>query len=221
MKLSVSEIFHSIQGESSFAGWSCTFVRLAGCGHGCLHCDTAYAEAPGTEMTIEEIIERVDAIGAPLAEITGGEPLLQEEVYTLMEKLCNRRREIVLLETGGFLSVAGVDPRVHRIIDIKPPSTGVSAENHPENIELALRQKDRSERSIEFKIVVADRSDYLWARELLTRTGICDACTVMMGAVFGRLEPRTLAEWILEDRLRVRMQLQMHKYIWPPDMRGV
>lgn len=220
MKLSVSEIFHSIQGESSFAGWPCAFVRLAGCGHGCLHCDTAYAEAPGTEMTIEGIIGRVDAIGAPLVEITGGEPLLQEDVYTLMEKLCNRRREIVLLETGGFLSVAGVDPCVHKIIDIKPPSSGVSEKNHQENIDLALQSGKDESGSFEFKIVVADRPDYLWARELLTRTGLADACTVMMGTVFGRLEPRSLAEWILEDRLRVRMQLQMHKYIWPPDMRG-
>ncbi|NTU44637.1 MAG: radical SAM protein [Chlorobiaceae bacterium] len=219
--LNINEIFHSIQGESSYAGWPCTFIRLAGCGHGCRHCDTAYAEQPGREMNIEEIIERVAEIGAPLVEITGGEPLLQEEVYPLMEKLCNRWKESVLLETGGFLSVAKVDQRVHKIIDLKPPSTGVSDKNNPENIALALKQKDHANRSIELKIVIADREDYLWARELLTGTGLPDACTVMMGVAFGMLEPVSLANWILEDRLNVRMQLQMHKYIWPPDMRGV
>jgi 7-carboxy-7-deazaguanine synthase len=221
MKLSISEIFHSIQGESSFAGWPCTFIRLAGCGHGCRYCDTAYAELPGTDMGIDEITDKVAGIGAPLVEITGGEPLLQEEVYPLMEKLCNSRTGTVLLETGGFLSVAKVDPRVHKIIDLKPPSSGVSGENNQENIELALQQKEHAYRSIEMKIVVADREDYLWARELLTRTGLTDSCTVMMGVAFGMLEPVNLASWILEDRLKVRMQLQMHKYIWPPDMRGV
>ncbi|EAT60009.1 7-carboxy-7-deazaguanine synthase QueE [Chlorobium ferrooxidans] len=219
--LNISEIFHSIQGESSYAGWPCTFIRLAGCGHGCRHCDTAYAEHPGREMNIEEIIERVVELGAPLVEITGGEPLLQEEVYPLMEKLCNRWKERVLLETGGFLSVAKADPRVHKIIDLKPPSTGVSDKNNPENIALALKQKDHANRLIELKIVVADREDYLWARELLTRTGLPDACTVMMGVAFGMLEPVNLANWILEDRLNVRMQLQLHKYIWDPGRRGV
>jgi 7-carboxy-7-deazaguanine synthase len=221
MKLSISEIFHSIQGESSFAGWPCAFVRLAGCSHGCRHCDTPYAQEQKIDMDIETIVEQVAAIGTPLVEITGGEPLLQEEVYPLMEKLCNRRKETVLLETGGFLSVAGVDPRVYRIIDLKPPSSGVSGENNPENIELALRQKDHADRMIEFKIVVADREDYLWARELLARTGLTDACTVMMGVAYGLLEPVDLARWIIEDRLRVRMQLQLHKFIWPPDTRGV
>ena len=221
MKLSIPEIFRSIHGESSLAGWPCAFIRLAGCGHGCRHCDTGYAEEPGTDMTIDDIIAAVEAIGAPLVEVTGGEPLLQEEVYPLLEKLCNRRKEMVLLETGGFLSVAEVDPRVHCIVDLKPPSSGVCGENHPENIELALRQKDRSERPIELKIVVADRQDYLWARELLGSTGLPDACTVLMGVAFGKLEPESLARWILEDRLRVRMQLQLHKYIWPPDTRGV
>jgi len=220
MMLSVTEIFYSIQGESSFAGWPCTFVRLAGCGHGCSDCDTAYAEEAGLEMSEDEIIDRVHAVGAPLVEITGGEPLRQQGVYPLMEKLCNLG-ETVLLETGGFLSVAGVDPRVHRIIDIKPPSSGVSDGNHPENIGLALRSEKNGVGSFEFKIVVADRTDYLWARELIAGTGLAEACTVLMGVVFGKLEPENLARWILEDRLRVRMQLQMHKYIWPPDTRGV
>jgi 7-carboxy-7-deazaguanine synthase len=172
-------------------------------------------------MAIEEIVERVAVIGAPLVEITGGEPLLQEEVYPLMEKLCNRRKETVLLETGGFLSVAKVDPRVHKIIDLKPPSSGVSGENNPENIDLALRQKANADRLIELKIVIADRDDYIWARDLFSRTSLTETCTVMMGVAYGLLQPVSLAEWILEDRLNVRMQLQLHKYIWPPDTSGV
>jgi len=218
--LRVSEIFHSIQGESSFSGWPCAFVRLAGCGHGCRYCDTAYAEEPGTEMTIGDIIESVERIGTPLVEITGGEPLLQVNAFPLMEQLCNRDKQ-VLLETGGFLSVAEVDTRVHKIIDLKTPSSGVCEENNPENILLALRQKGSAQGMFEFKIVVADRDDYLWARKLLLQTGLMEACTVMMGVIFGKLEPERLARWILDDRLNVRMQLQLHKYIWPPDMRGV
>jgi 7-carboxy-7-deazaguanine synthase len=216
VSLHISEIFHSIQGESSFSGWPCTFVRLAGCGHGCRYCDTAYAEEEGTAMEPAGILRRISDIGSPIVEITGGEPLLQKEVYPLMQELCDRG-ETVLLETGGFISVEDVDPRVHCIIDLKAPSSGVSDHNNPKNISLALERKWLCE----FKIVVACRSDYLWARELLLRTGLQDACTVFMGTVYGRLEPAELAGWILGDRLRVRMQLQLHKYIWDPGIRGV
>ena len=161
--LNISEIFHSIQGESSFAGWPCTFIRLAGCGHGCRNCDTAYAESEGACSTLRKSSGK-RRVNSPYIEITGGEPLLQEPVYPLMEQLCDRG-ETVLLETGGFLSVAKVDHRVHKIIDLKPPSTGVSEKNNPENIALALRQESGAEGSFEFKIVVADRTDYLWARD--------------------------------------------------------
>lgn len=220
MSLRISEIFRSIQGESSFSGWPCTFVRLAGCGHGCRYCDTEYAEEEGILMEPDEIVRKVSEIGSPLVEITGGEPLLQNEVYPLMQHLCDRG-ETVLLETGGFLSVTDVDPRVHCIIDLKAPSSGVSAANHPENIALALARGPGAKRHIECKIVIADRDDYLWARELLVNTGLMDARTVLMGVSFGRLDPAALAEWILEDRLRARMQLQLHKYIWDPGRRGV
>ncbi|NTV99422.1 MAG: radical SAM protein, partial [Chlorobiaceae bacterium] len=212
MSLRISEIFHSIQGESSFSGWPCTFVRLAGCGHGCRYCDTAYAEEKGISMEPDEIIRKVTDIGSPVVEITGGEPLLQEEVYAFMAKLCDRA-ETVLLETGGFISVANVDPRVHCIIDLKAPSSGVSEGNHPENIALALTRNPLEKRHIEFKIVIADRNDYLWAKELMAGTGLPEACSVLMGVVYGRLEPAELAGWILSDRLRTRMQLQLHKYI--------
>ena len=218
--LNISEIFHSIQGESSFSGWPCAFIRLAGCGHGCRCCDTTYAELNGVTFGIEEVMQRALAIQAPIIEITGGEPLLQPAVYPLMEQLCNLG-ERVLLETGGFLSVARVEPRVHKIIDIKPPSTGVADQNCDENIRLAFNASPPHRSTFEFKVVVADREDYRWAKSLLQKTRLTDSFTVMMGVAFGELPPRELAEWILSDRLNTRLQLQLHKSIWPSDMRGV
>jgi 7-carboxy-7-deazaguanine synthase len=214
--IKVSEIFHSIQGESSFAGWPCAFVRLAGCGHGCRYCDTTYAEETGTAMTVDEIVQRVLAFDAPCVEVTGGEPLLQPGAFELLSALCDRH-PVVLLETGGFLPVERVDKRVHAIIDIKTPSSGVSERNCAANFALALDEPGR----FEFKIVVASREDYLWAKEFVADHGILGKCSTIFGPVFGELEPRLLAEWILEDRLPVRMQLQLHKYIWQPDARGV
>jgi len=212
----ISEIFHSIQGESSFAGWPCAFVRLAGCGHSCTYCDTTYAEETGTAMTIDEVVKRALAFDAPCVEVTGGEPLLQPEVYPLLSALCDKGAK-VLLETGGFLPVEKVDPRVHTIIDIKTPSSGVAEQNCLDNIPLAIASPKR----FEFKIVVASEEDYLWARDFITKQGLVDKCTIIFGTVFGQLEPRLLAEWILRDRLPVRMQLQLHKYIWNPETRGV
>ena len=212
----ISEIFHSIQGESSFAGWPCAFVRLAGCGHGCTYCDTTYAEQAGTTMTIDEIVRRALAFDAPIVEVTGGEPLLQPEVYPLLSALCDKGAK-VLIETGGFLPVDRVDPRVHTIIDIKTPSSGVSDNNCLDNILLAITSPD----CFEFKIVVASEEDYLWAREFITKQGLLGKCALIFGTVFSQLEPRLLAEWILRDRLPVRMQLQLHKYIWEPETRGV
>ena len=218
--LNISEIFHSIQGESSFSGWPCAFIRLARCGHGCIGCDTAYAETDAATFNIEEIIRQATTFQAPLVEVTGGEPLLQPAVYPLMEKLCNLGHT-VLLETGGFLSVAGVDPRVHKIIDIKAPTSGVSDQNNHENIQLALAAEPALRQKFEFKMVLGSRKDYEWAKSLLSEHRLTDSFTIMMGVMFGRLEPQELAGWILSDRLNVRMQLQLHKYIWPPDMRGV
>lgn len=219
-RLNISEIFHSIQGESSFAGWPCAFIRLAGCGHGCKNCDTSYAEHNSKSLDMEDIIDRALAFQAPVLEVTGGEPLLQPAVYPLMEQLCNRGQQ-VLLETGGFLSVADVDERVHKIIDLKPPSSGVSRYNNPENIRLALEATPFHRHTFEFKIVVAGREDYLWATSLLHEHRLTDSFTVMMGVVFGELDPAELAEWMLRDRLRARMQLQLHKYIWDPARKGV
>jgi len=220
LKLNISEIFQSIQGESSFAGWPCAFIRLAGCGHGCIGCDTAYAESDAKIIAIEEIIRQAVAFRAPYIEITGGEPLLQSSVYPLMEQLCDLGHS-VLLETGGFLSVEGVDPRVHKIIDIKAPSSGVCDQNNPENIQQALEAEPARRQQFEFKMVLGSRSDYEWGKSLLFEHQLTDSFTIMMGVMFGRLEPQELAGWILNDQLKVRMQLQLHKYIWPPEMRGV
>jgi len=214
--ISISEIFHSIQGESSFAGWPCAFVRLAGCDHGCNYCDTTYAEEAGTAMTIDEIVKRALAFDAPCVEVTGGEPLLQPGTLELLTTLCDKGAT-VLIETGGFLPVNRVDPRVHTIIDIKAPSSGVAEQNCMDNIPQALASPKR----FEIKIVVASEADYLWARDFITKQGLLGKCTIIFGTVFGQLEPRLLAEWILRDRLPVRMQLQLHKYIWNPETRGV
>ena len=218
--LNISEIFHSIQGESSFSGWPCAFIRLAGCGHGCFGCDTAYAERDGVKLEVGEIMQRALAFQAPFIEVTGGEPLLQPAVHTLMRLLCDLGHK-VLLETGGFLSVGGVDSRVHKIIDLQPPSSGVCNQNNPENIELALAAKLPHRHAFEFKMVLAGRDDYEWATSLLDEYRLTDSFTIMMGVAFGKLDPAELAEWMLRDRLRARMQLQLHKYIWDPAMRGV
>ena len=212
----VSEIFHSIQGESSFAGWPCAFVRLAGCGHGCRFCDTTYAETDGKRMPLDEIVQKALSFGAPCIEVTGGEPLLQTGVYPLLEALCDRHPK-VLLETGGFMPVERVDPRVYTIIDIKTPSSGASSQNCLDNIPVVLSSPYR----FEFKAVIASQEDYLWTKSFIAEHGLAGNCTVIFGGVYGELQPRLLAEWILEDRLAVRMQLQLHKFIWPPEMRGV
>jgi 7-carboxy-7-deazaguanine synthase len=216
MEIAVSEIFLSIQGESTFAGWPCAFIRLAGCGHGCRYCDTTYAEEDGVTMTVAEAVRRVIAFGAPCVEVTGGEPLLQAGAYPLLEDLCEECPN-VLLETGGYLPVDQVDPRVRIILDVKPPSSGVAGGNCLTNLELALESPER----FEFKFVLASREDYLWAKEFIFGRQLAGTCTILFGAVFGKLGLHELAAWILEDRLPVRMQLQLHKYIWPPDTRGV
>ena len=218
--LTISEIFHSIQGEGSFAGWPCTFIRLAGCGHGCAGCDTGYAEDEGVELEREEIIQRALTFQAPFIEITGGEPLLQPAVYPLMKLLCDLDQK-VMLETGGFISVEKVDNRVHKIIDLKPPSSGVAQQNHPDNIRLALEAEPPHRLTFEFKIVIAGKEDYEWATSLLHQHKLTDSFTVIMGVSFGKLDPAELAAWMLRDQLKARLQLQLHKYLWDPSRRGV
>ncbi len=211
--LVVNEIFHSIQGESSHMGRPCVFVRLTYCNIRCSYCDTEYAFYDGKEMLVDEILDVVRGLGCKLVELTGGEPLFQANVHELMARLCDEGYE-VLLETGGSLDIGRVDPRVKRIVDFKCPSSGMMKKNLWENVE-HLKETD------EVKFVVGDREDYDWAKGMIQSHGIELRCPILMSVVFGKLEPIQLAEWVLEDKLNVRFQLQMHKYIWSPETRGV
>lgn len=209
----ITEIFHSIQGESTFAGRPCVFVRLTGCPLRCSWCDTDYAFYGGSEQPMDAIVDTVRAYDCPLVEVTGGEPLAQPECSALLSRLCDEGFT-VLLETSGAIDTASVDPRVRVILDVKCPGSGMAGRMHWPNVE-RLRTQD------EAKFVIKDRIDYEWAKETVARFGIDRRCTVLFSPVFGALDPRQLAEWVLADRLPVRYQLQLHKLIWSPDMRGV
>jgi 7-carboxy-7-deazaguanine synthase len=209
----VTEIFHSIQGESSYAGQPCVFIRLTGCPLRCTWCDTDYAFHGGQDGSIDDVLAKVHRYGCRLVEVTGGEPLAQPESLPLMTRLCDTGYT-VLLETSGAVDIAPVDPRVHVILDVKCPGSDMTDRMDWPNLS-RLAAKD------EAKFVLADRSDYDWARETLAQYDLANRCTVLFSPVFGSLDIRELAEWILADRLPVRFQLQMHKYIWAPNMRGV
>lgn len=211
--IKVTEIFHSIQGESTHAGRPCAFIRLTGCPLRCTWCDTAYAFYGGRDMTMDEIVEQVRAFDCRLVEVTGGEPLSQPGSLALLTRLCNDGFE-VLLETSGAIDTAAVDLRVQVILDVKCLGSGMTDRMHWPNLD-RLSSKD------EAKFVIKDRVDYEWAREVVCRLDLSTRCTVLFSPVFGEGDPRQLAEWVLADRLPVRFQLQMHKYIWAPDMRGV
>ena len=214
LKLTINEIYRSIQGESSWAGLPCVFVRLTFCDLRCTYCDTAYAFYAGTRMKLSEIVEQVLAFGCPLVEITGGEPLLQKNVIPLMSTLCDLG-ETVLIETSGAHDISKIDPRVHRIMDLKTPGSGESERNRYENIPF-LTAGD------EVKFVIGSREDYLWSRQKIEEFQLADRCgTVLFSPIFGRIDPRSIVEWMLEDRLPVRFQLQMHKFIWAPETKGV
>ncbi len=209
----VTEIFHSIQGESSYAGQPCVFVRLTGCPLRCTWCDTAYSFYGGEEMTLGDVLATVRGYRCPLVEVTGGEPLAQPEALPLLRALCDAGFT-VLLETSGALDVGGVDPRVRIVLDVKCPASGMVERMRWENLAL-LKATD------EVKFVVQNRADYEWARTIVTERGLADRHPVHFSPVFGDLDFRQLAEWILADRLPVRFQAQLHKLIWTPDMRGV
>ena len=211
--LKITEIFKSIQGESTHAGQPCVFVRLTYCNIRCEYCDTEYAFYDGEEMSIDEIMNVVRGYACKLVEITGGEPLFQENVHVLMKRLCDEGYE-VLLETGGSLDIGSVDLRVKRIVDFKCPSSKMMKKNVWENVG-HLKTGD------EVKFVIGTREDYEWAKEMMATYQIPQRCPVLMSVVFGQLDPQTLAGWILEDALPVRYQLQMHKYIWNPETKGV
>ena len=209
----VTEIFFSIQGESSYAGWPCVFIRLTGCPLRCTWCDTAYAFYGGTERSIESVLAEVEDYGCSLVEITGGEPLAQSEVHDLITALADRGHR-VLIETSGAMDIASVDQRAILIMDLKCPGSGMQENNRWANLPL-LKAQD------EIKFVIKDHADYDWAARTVREHGLADRHTVLFSPVFGELDPLALAEWILADRLPVRYQLQMHKLIWPPATRGV
>ncbi len=212
--LLIHEIYASIQGESTWAGLPCTFVRTSACNLRCRWCDTPQAFTGGERMQVAEVLKAALDTGTPLVELTGGEPLLQPGVLPLMTQLCDAGRT-VLIETSGERDISPVDPRVHRIMDLKAPGSGESERNRWANIEL-LRETD------EVKFVLADRVDYEWARARIAEHGLeARVGAVLMSCVFGELEPKHLVDWVLEDGLDVRVQLQMHKYIWAPDAVGV
>ncbi len=212
-QLRINEIFHSVQGESRHAGRPCVFVRLTACNLRCTWCDTAYAFEQGKRMTIGAILGRVARFGTRYVLITGGEPLLQPEVHGLIAALLDRGYEVGI-ETGGSLDIAPVDPRVTIIMDLKCPGSGMEEHNLWNNV-------DRLKSTDEVKFVLADRRDYEWAREVIARHRLTERGSVLLSPVHGKLSPRALAEWMLSDALGARLQMQIHKYIWPAGMRGV
>jgi 7-carboxy-7-deazaguanine synthase len=212
--LTINEIFHSIQGESTRAGEPCVFVRLTACDLRCSWCDTPYAFHEGRKMAVDDVVAAVEQYGCPLVEITGGEPLLQEDVYTLMARLLDQGRT-VMLETGGHRPIARVPHEVVKIVDVKCPGSGEAARNDWSNL-------DRLAAHDEVKFVIKDRADYEYARDVVARHDLSRrAAAVLFSPVHGVLDPRTLSEWMLADRVAARLQLQLHKYIWSPDARGV
>ena len=212
--VTVNEIFYSVQGESTYAGRPCVFVRLTACDLRCSWCDTPYAFNEGSKRAIDDVVAEVERYGCSLVEVTGGEPLLQEDVYPLMDELLARGKT-VLLETGGHRSTARVPDPVITILDIKCPASGEADRMDWENLG-RLRPRD------EVKFVINDRADYEYARDAIARHALAGrAAAIHMSPVHGVLNPRTLSEWVLADQLPVRVQLQLHKYIWPADMRGV
>ena len=212
--LTINEIFHSIQGESTHTGRPCVFVRLTACDLRCSWCDTPYAFAEGQKMSIDDVLDRVEGYGCDLVEITGGEPLLQTDVYPLMEQLLASGKT-VMVETGGHRSIKDVPFDVIRIVDVKCPGSGESAKNHWENLDL-LTAHD------EVKFVIRDRADYDYAKDVVGRYRLLDrTAAVLFSPVHAVLAAKDLAAWILEDRLPVRLQLQAHKYIWDANTRGV
>ncbi|PKO92750.1 MAG: 7-carboxy-7-deazaguanine synthase QueE [Betaproteobacteria bacterium HGW-Betaproteobacteria-1] len=206
MTLKVHEIFHSVQGESSRIGLPTVFVRLTGCPMRCVYCDTEYAFSGGSNMSLEQIMEKVVGYGARYVTVTGGEPLAQKKCLELLSRLCDAGYE-VSLETGGAIDTSGVDPRVAVILDVKTPGSGEMENNRWDNLQ-RLKSND------EVKFVLCDRADYDWAKKILAEHDIAEKCSVLFSPVHGRLDAAALAEWILADRLPVRMQVQLHKILW-------
>ena len=212
--LTIHEIFYSIQGESTYAGLPCVFVRLTGCDLRCSWCDTEYAFHEGRKQSLDEVLAEVDRLNCSLVEVTGGEPLLQEAVYPLMQSLLDRGRT-VLLETGGHRSTGRVPEGVVTVLDVKCPGSGEAHRNDWSNLE-RLRSHD------EVKFVIKDREDYQFASDVIAKYRLGErAAAVHLSPVHGVMDLRRLSEWVLADRLSARIQVQLHKYIWDPGTRGV
>jgi len=213
--LRVTEIFRSIQGESTHAGRPCTFVRLTGCPMRCVWCDSEYTFSGGDHLPLEDILAQVHAFGCELVEVTGGEPLAQKEAFELIRRLCDDGFE-VLVETGGYISTADVDRRAKIILDVKCPASGEEQRNHWPNLEHLSADKD------EVKFVIADRGDWDYAKEIIRKYELTTRShSVLISPAWGQVDLQELAKWVSESGLNVRMQLQLHKYIWGPEARGV
>ncbi len=210
--IKINEIFKSIQGESTYAGLPCTFVRLAGCNLRCTYCDTNYAYYNGKEISDEEIIAKIDEYGVKLVEFTGGEPLLQEETPKLIKTLLDKGYE-VLIETNGSICIGCLDKRLNIIMDYKTPKSGMSERMRVKNFEF-LKKTDQ------IKFVLMDESDYIWAKDIIVSNNLIEKHdNILISPAFDALSPKSLVNWVLKDNLQVRVQLQIHKYIWAPDER--
>jgi 7-carboxy-7-deazaguanine synthase len=210
--LKINEIFHSIQGESTYSGLPCVFIRLTGCNLRCAYCDTAHAYDEGFFLDAETVVERAKAFSCPLVEITGGEPLLQPETPELARKLLNEKFT-VLVETNGSLNIDMLPEKAVRIVDFKCPGSGCSDSNDMENLG-RLRPFD------EVKCVISDRADFEWAADLARRHGLDQKCAILFSPAAGKLAPDMLAEWILAEKLEIRLQVQLHKILWPHAEKG-
>ena len=213
--LRITELFHSIQGESTHAGRPCTFIRLTGCPMRCTWCDSEYTFSGGEHFTIDAIVEQVREFGCPLVEVTGGEPLAQREAFKLIKRLCDEGYE-VLIETGGYVSTELVDARARIILDVKCPASGEAERNHWANLDRLRGDKD------EVKFVVASRTDWEFAVDVIARYQLEErAKAILISPAWGQIDLQELANWIVQSGLNVRMQLQLHKYIWGADVHGV
>jgi 7-carboxy-7-deazaguanine synthase len=213
--LTVNEIFYSIQGESTFAGWPCVFIRLTGCNLRCRYCDTTYAYDQGDDMALDYLVAKVEDFSCNLVEVTGGEPLLQRETPSLISALI-KNRHTVLLETNGTQDISTVDDKCIRIVDIKCPSSGMKQETYWKNLEYLTAQD-------QLKFVIANREDYVYAKSILSNPLVKrrKKLVVNLSPVFNEMDLKELANWILEDDLRARLHIQLHKYIWGEKARGV
>jgi len=209
----ITEIFYSIQGESTYSGLPCVFIRTTGCNLRCVWCDTAYSFYGGEEMSVDQIMARVESYPCQLVELTGGEPMLQREIYELSERLL-ALKYIVLMETGGSLNLSQLDARVIKIMDLKCPGSDEADKNYWPNLEV-LQPHDQ------IKFVIKDRGDYDWALATMREHRLAERFGILFSPVFNEMNYRELSEWMLADGVRARFQVQLHKYIWPPEMRGV